>query len=63
MDAAFIKKMANKIDTKNLAPAKKATVPPSKRVEEVQEADDDVLIDLPQHLTITSNLLDVGGGR
>ena len=55
--------MANKIDTKNLAPAKKATVPPSKRVEEVQEADDDVLIDLPQHLTITSNLLDVGGGR
>ena len=40
MDAAFIKKMANKIDTKNLAP-KKTTLPPSKRVEEVQDVDDD----------------------
>ena len=40
MDAAFIKKMANKIDTKNLAP-KKTSLPPSKRVEEVQDADDD----------------------
>ena len=37
--------MANKIDTKNLAPPKKATVPPSKRVEEVAEGDDDVLMD------------------
>ena len=63
MDAAFIKKMANKIDTKNLAPAKKATVPPSKRVEEVQEADDDVLIDFPLLLTTASNLLALGGGR